>query len=173
MTTRTKPMQGSTPTDAQQDVIARRLAGGVVLETRKLPMEDRPIMTRSNLDRVLIVEDDKDLREALAEVISARGIEVSQESNGEAGLAAIERRAFALVITDVRLPGTSGIQLARDLARIAPGTRLVLMTAYPEWMMDRLEPPLSSLCILLKPFDIEEFADFVENVLAGMRPAKG
>src|SRR3954454_2112563 len=79
---------------------------------------------------VLIVEDEKVLRESLAELLGEEGYEVLQAADGKAAYDAVLQRAVDLVITDVRMPEMDGMQLLDHLQRVAPQTPVIVITAF-------------------------------------------
>jgi diguanylate cyclase (GGDEF)-like protein len=66
-------------------------------------------------DRILVVDDDDDIREDLAEFLTQHGYEVSTARDGLEAVAAVERSAPSLVISDVRMPRGDGLQLVQEL----------------------------------------------------------
>jgi len=81
-------------------------------------------------DRILIVDDDDALRESLQLVLSAEGYEVMGAPGAEAALRAVERSPFDVVLCDIRMPGTDGMELLPQLVRRLPGTTVIMMSAY-------------------------------------------
>ena len=65
--------------------------------------------------RVLLVDDEKELVEALAERLGIRGIEARWETTGDAALKRIVEEEFDLVVLDVKIPGMSGIDLQKKM----------------------------------------------------------
>ncbi len=80
--------------------------------------------------RVLLVEDDEDNRELMAEVLEAAGCEVTTAATGAAGLAALRALPVDVVITDVGMPGMGGLELARAVKGIAPTVPVVVVTGW-------------------------------------------
>jgi two-component system response regulator AtoC len=81
-------------------------------------------------ERILIVDDDEALRESLALVLSAEGYEVSSAPDGAAALALVTEATFEVVLCDLRMPGMDGMELIPQLARRAPATTILMMSAY-------------------------------------------
>jgi DNA-binding NtrC family response regulator len=79
---------------------------------------------------VLIVEDDDAIRSALSEALVDLGDEVVAEPSAEAGLRAVERAQFDVVVTDFKLPGMDGIELCERLTGDLPNLPVVVMTAF-------------------------------------------
>lgn len=82
---------------------------------------------------VAIVDDDAIVRSALASYLQAGGFEVvHQATNGEEALSAILRRPVDVVIMDVRMPKMDGIRATAELRRLAPRTKILIITSFDE-----------------------------------------
>jgi two-component system response regulator FlrC len=79
---------------------------------------------------LLIVEDDRDLRDAICITLELAGYAVVPAADGGEALAALERGRFGLVISDIQMQPLDGLVLLREVKRIHPGVPVVLMTAY-------------------------------------------
>ena len=79
--------------------------------------------------RVLLVEDDEDNRELMAEVLEGAGYQVLTAANGAAGLRTLAEHSVDVVVTDVGMPGMGGLEVARAAKEIAPGVPVVVVTA--------------------------------------------
>jgi DNA-binding NtrC family response regulator len=79
---------------------------------------------------ILVVDDDEMMRSFFAAVLKEEGYTVETAGRGEAGLEALNRSDFDLVLTDLRMPDISGLDLLREGRRVRPGTRWVIVTAY-------------------------------------------
>ena len=82
--------------------------------------------------RVLVVDDEPKITLTLAASLEKLGDEfvVDRAHSFDEAFSRVQRRRYALVITDHRLPGLSGLDLARAVQQISPATQIVLMTAY-------------------------------------------
>ncbi|MGA7237889.1 MAG: sigma-54 dependent transcriptional regulator [Bryobacteraceae bacterium] len=80
--------------------------------------------------RILIVEDDGGLRQVIHIQLEREGYEISSVSSAEEGLAVLEKSPHHLVITDLGLPGMSGIDLLKRIRVEYPETAIILMTAF-------------------------------------------
>jgi DNA-binding NtrC family response regulator len=90
-------------------------------------------MAERQTARILVVEDDAALRRALARALRDAWDEVHEASSGDAALALLRDGAvepFDVVLTDVRLPGASGLEVLRAARERDPGTSVVMLTAY-------------------------------------------
>jgi PAS domain S-box-containing protein len=89
---------------------------------------------------ILIVDDEPELLTALGAALSAMGHGVTLAHDSATALAHIERRDFDILLTDVVMPGTSGLELAAAAAREQPDLPIVLMTGYGMWSDDEAPP---------------------------------
>jgi hypothetical protein len=98
---------------------------------------------------VLVVEDFDQLRSVVAAMLSTAGYRVLVAASADQALARAAEHSgpIDVLLSDVVMPGRSGIELAREIAALSPETRVLLMSGH----MDRL--PDSGLPVLLKPFD--------------------
>jgi DNA-binding NtrC family response regulator len=104
--------------------------------------------------RVLIVEDDPDFLESLAEMLRRQGYSVRSAGDGAAGLGQV--READVLITDVRLPGLSGLELLARGRERNPSLQVIVMTGYGS-IQDAVEAMRRGACnYLVKPFESEE-----------------
>jgi len=80
--------------------------------------------------RLLLVDDDRAMRELLASLFSEVGHLVTEATSAEEAIANLEDEEFDVVLSDIRMPGRSGIEMVADVKRLRPGTPVVLMTAF-------------------------------------------
>ena len=111
---------------------------------------------------ILYVEDNEDLRESVHMAMEGPGREVLSCASGEEALVLAQARSIDVVITDVGLPGMSGMELARMLVTDQPARRLVLCSGYD--MRDQLTALGPNVHALVKPFDL----DALDAVLAAL-----
>ncbi len=116
-------------------------------------------------ERILIVEDEDTLRESLCRVFEREGYEVAEVSNAEAALEHFDEAAFDLVITDIILPGISGIELIKRIKEAAPDQAAIVMTAYAsmETAVETLRA--GAYDYIVKPIIHEEIKQTVRNAL--------
>jgi two-component system response regulator AtoC len=79
---------------------------------------------------VLIVDDDRAMRELLASLFLEHGYAVEAEPSADGALARLGERDFDVVLSDIRMPGKSGIEMVAEVKRLRPGTPVILMTAF-------------------------------------------
>jgi DNA-binding NtrC family response regulator len=114
--------------------------------------------------RVLVVEDDLELAQALVEVLTEEGHAVSHAEDATRALALLEGDAFDLVLTDLRLPDSQGAGLLSRAKRAAPNAHVVLMTAFAEVHEAVTALKQGAVDYLLKPFDNGELLKCVRRI---------
>jgi CheY-like chemotaxis protein len=82
--------------------------------------------------RVLLVEDDDDNRDLMAEVLEAAGFAVSTAASGAEALASLDTAAVDVILTDVGMPGMGGLEVARAAKARRPGIAVAVVTGWAE-----------------------------------------
>jgi two-component system response regulator PilR (NtrC family) len=81
-------------------------------------------------EAILVADDEPGVRESLAEVLRDAGYDVEVAADGNAALAALETRDFAVILTDLRMPGADGLAVLRRAREVSPQTLVLVMTAH-------------------------------------------
>ena len=124
---------------------------------------------KANTDaqRILIVEDEPRVADALSRMLTMPqngGHQVVACDTGEAALAKLRAEQFDLVITDLRMPGISGLELLDRTRHISPNTRSVLITAFGSTEVEYQARQLAN-AYLTKPFSLQSFIQAVQQAL--------
>jgi CheY-like chemotaxis protein len=117
---------------------------------------------------ILIVDDEPAVRRAVAALLNEVGYRLFEASHGGEALQVLVQHPgrVDLVLTDVRMPGTDGSQLARILAERWPGIRVLYMSGQPGDVLDGFDLPAAGLPLLEKPFSREELLSRIADALA-------
>jgi CheY-like chemotaxis protein len=118
----------------------------------------------SERSRILVVDDDDDVRQIAAALLEEIGYEVASAESGEAALAMLKPGAFALMITDVAMPGMNGVQLARQVRTRDPKLPIVFASGYAD--LQTFGAELEHEQLLKKPFRITDVAARVGAALS-------
>jgi len=114
---------------------------------------------------ILIVDDEKNIRDHLATFIRGLGHEVESARDGAEALATAARRDFDVVFSDVRMAGMDGVALLRELRRRQSDLSVVLMTAYATVAQAVEVMRAGAYDYLVKPFSLDDVSALLDRVL--------
>jgi DNA-binding NtrC family response regulator len=119
--------------------------------------------------KILIIEDDPGIGLTLRRVLQAEQYEVVLETRGDQGLARARQEAFDVVVTDLKLPGLSGLDLVREVHAAKPRLPIILMTAFSTTETAIEATKGGAFDYLVKPFELPEFLAIVGKAAANSR----
>ena len=117
------------------------------------------------LGRILVVDDDSDIRQLSTEVLIHSGYEVDAAADGAAAWEALQSKTFNLLITDHNMPKLTGVELVRKLRSARMALPVILATGILPTQEFTRCPWLQPDATLLKPYTFEEMLRTVKNVL--------
>ncbi|WP_456474133.1 response regulator [Candidatus Pyrohabitans sp.] len=115
--------------------------------------------------RILIVDDDPQICETLAEILSDEGFEVEYVLSGEEALQRIDSRYYDVVITDLLLPKIDGMEILTHVRRVKPKMQVIMITAFAtiENAVEAMKRGANDY--IAKPFKINEIQSAIKRVL--------
>lgn len=119
--------------------------------------------------RILVVDDEPDMRMALGNVLTRAGHAVAEAGDGQAALEHLAREGADVMLLDMRLPGMDGPQILRALRERDKKTPVIMVTGYGSVESAVEVMRLGASHYLSKPFSNQELVETVERVLAGGR----
>jgi len=118
--------------------------------------------------KVLVVDDDKESRELLSEVLTTNGYAVGLvESAGAAQALLDDDNDYGIVIADLRMPDGSGLELLRELRRQKSKREVILMSSFISGSERELALELGADALLEKPFRLSELLEVVAGLAKG------
>jgi CheY-like chemotaxis protein len=120
---------------------------------------------RTKSFRILVVDDEPYVCEAIKMVLELEGHEVATTDNGNAALTLHSKGPFDLVVTDYSMPGMKGDELAAALRARNPDQRILMVTAYVERLTSEGTPLQHVDDLVAKPFRLEDIRDAVRRVM--------
>lgn len=130
----------------------------------------RPVETGSPAAalRILVVEDDAFIRAATAHCLARLGYTVFEARDAASAMAVLNGREADVLLTDVGLPGQSGIELALHCRDRFPGIKVILATGYSRPLDGLAASRLSDAIILTKPYKIETLTNALRSLAPGL-----
>jgi DNA-binding NtrC family response regulator len=117
--------------------------------------------------RILLVEDRESLRRMLQRALAAEGYEVVTAADGESGMACLGEQSFDLVLTDLKLPLASGLEVLAASRAAQPELPVVVLTAYGTVRSAVEAMRLGAVDFLEKPVEIDELFALVASLVGG------
>jgi response regulator RpfG family c-di-GMP phosphodiesterase len=121
---------------------------------------------------LLVVDDEPQIRELLAQALRREGYRVTTEADGRRALAVVQAEEVQVLLTDLRMPGITGLDLIRSAKQIRPDLGSVLLTAYASTETAVQALRFGADDYLPKPFRLEDLRAVVGRVLAARRMAR-
>lgn len=118
-----------------------------------------------SMDRVIVVDDNKDLGMLTSEILVEKGFRVNIAFDGETALKRIKQEPYDVMILDYRLPGISGLTVLEKTHRIRPNLRTIMISAFGDDSTRARAKELGAYVFLDKPFDIDGLVKVVKKAL--------
>lgn len=121
------------------------------------------VVTEATPFTVLVVDDEKDIRDSLAELLDTAlpDIHVRTAADGEQGLEVLGAGDVDLVITDYRMPRMDGLEMLQEARRLHHDVDSIMLTAYPDPRLAQRAYEVGVALIIAKPFDMDYLIDVV------------
>ena len=119
--------------------------------------------------RILVVDDNADLRSTIQALLQADGFDVAVAGDGQAALASHQSRPADVVITDLFMPDKDGIETIVELRKLSPGLKIVAISGWTSTQGSdylRVAREIGAAVTLQKPFDPQELSRVVRQLAA-------
>ena len=116
--------------------------------------------------RIMIIEDDEEMRSLLKDFFEEEGFETDSVSNGVDALRMFSKDHFDLVITDIRMPGLTGLDILPRIRRLKPGTPVIVMTAYGGDDVRRKSLERGATTYLEKPIQMSKLRTVIREMVS-------
>lgn len=117
-------------------------------------------------DRVLLVDDEVEFVQTLAERMRVRGLEVQIATSGSEAIAKVTGDAFDAIVLDLAMPGMDGIETLRHLREVDPNLQIMLLTGQGTVQAAVEAAKLGAMDVFEKPTDVEILMDKIKEARA-------
>ena len=121
------------------------------------------------MSKVLLIEDEPSLAAALQRVLEVEGYEVVTTTDAQHGLDAAREGDFQVIVTDLKMPGISGLEIVKSLHETRPQLPVILMTGFHTTEAAIEAMKLGAYDYILKPPDQEEFVALIGKAATNSR----
>jgi two-component system, cell cycle response regulator CpdR len=116
--------------------------------------------------KILLAEDDTDMRRFLVKALQNAGFEVTSYDNGLSAYQRLREEPFALLLTDIVMPEMDGIELARRASEIDPDIKIMFITGFAAVALNPDSTAPKTAKVLSKPVHLRELVSEVNKLLA-------
>jgi two-component system cell cycle response regulator CpdR len=116
--------------------------------------------------KILLAEDDNDMRRFLAKALGNAGYDVSSFDNGASAYNRLREEPFELLLTDIVMPEMDGIELARRATELDPDIKVMFITGFAAVALNPDNQAPRDAKVLSKPFHLKDLVNEVEKLLA-------
>jgi len=116
--------------------------------------------------KILLAEDDEDLRRFLVNALERAGHKVTSFAEGASAFEEIKQDSFDLLLTDIVMPEMDGIELARRAAELDPGLKIMFITGFAAVALNPDSNAPKDAKVLSKPFHLRDLVDEVNRLMA-------
>lgn len=118
------------------------------------------------MPKILLAEDDNDMRRFLVKALQNAGYEVISYDNGLGAYRRLREEPFELLLTDIVMPEMDGIELARRAAELDPDIKIMFITGFAAVALNADSNAPKDAKVLSKPFHLRDLVDQVQKMLA-------
>jgi two-component system cell cycle response regulator CpdR len=118
------------------------------------------------LPKILLAEDDNDMRRFLVKALETAGYEVTDYDNGMSAYRRLREEPFELLLTDIVMPEMDGIELARRAAELDPDIKIMFITGFAAVALNPDSQAPKDAKVLSKPFHLRDLVNEVQKMLA-------
>lgn len=110
--------------------------------------------------QILVVDDDRRMTQTLVDILNTKGFSVEAANSGDEALERLQAQSFDCLLTDIKMPGITGVELSRRAREIQPGLPVILMTAYAAKEQTDLALEEGAIDVVDKPIDLNHLLGF-------------
>ena len=116
--------------------------------------------------KILLAEDDNDMRRFLVKALETAGFEVTDYDNGLSAYRRLREEPFELLLTDIVMPEMDGIELARRASELDPDMKIMFITGFAAVALNPDSQAPKDAKVLSKPFHLRDLVNEVQKMLA-------
>jgi two-component system cell cycle response regulator CpdR len=116
--------------------------------------------------KILLAEDDNDMRRFLVKALENAGYQVAHYDNGASAYDRLREEPFSLLLTDIVMPEMDGIELARRATELDPDLKVMFITGFAAVALNPDSKAPKDAKVLSKPFHLRDLVDEVNKMLA-------
>src|SRR4030043_1093827 len=133
---------------------------------RKIKVRDEVVTMETGKKRILIIEDDEEMRPLLKESLNEERYETDSVDNGSEAYRRLVSELFDLIITDIRMPGLTGLDILPGVRRLQPEAPIIVITAFGREGAHHKVFERGATAYLEKPIHLKNLRDLVQKMVS-------
>jgi DNA-binding NtrC family response regulator len=121
------------------------------------------------MKRILIIEDDEEMRSLLRDFFLEEGFEPDSVDNGSEAFRRLAKEHFDLIITDVRMPGLTGLDILPGVKKLQPEVPIIVITAFGSEDVQRRVYERGGTVYLEKPIHFDQLKELIDQMIPPQR----
>ncbi len=117
------------------------------------------------IQNILVVDDEDEARLGLSKLLSIKGYNVFTAANGIEALEVLRNNSASIIITDIKMPGMDGLTFLREIKKLLPGVKVVIVTGYGEVETYLEAMNLGAIEFLHKPIEFNALFKVIKKVI--------
>ncbi len=118
------------------------------------------------MTRILVIEDDEEMGALLRDFLSEEGVEADSAGNGSEAFRKLVKVSFDLVITDIHMPGLTGLEILPGIRKLQPEASILVITAFGSEDLRRKSFDRGATAYLEKPIPMDRLKMLIEEMLS-------
>ena len=123
-------------------------------------------MDNNNKKRILVIEDDEEMRALLRDVIEEEGYKTDSVNNGSEAFRKLVKESFDLIITDIRMPGLTGLDILPGMKKLQPEAPVIVITAFGSEEVQRKAFEKGANAYLEKPIHLQKLRRLIHDMVS-------
>jgi DNA-binding NtrC family response regulator len=123
--------------------------------------------------RILIIEDDEEMRSLLKDFFEEEGLETDSVNNGSEAFRKLVKESFDLIITDIRMPGLTGLDILPGIKKLHPEAPIIVITAFGTEEVHRRAIERGATAYLEKPIHFHKLKTMIHEIISSQEKNKG
>jgi DNA-binding NtrC family response regulator len=140
---------------------------------KKIKARDEVILMETDKKRILIIEDDEEMRSMLREFLSEEGYDTDSIDSGSKAFVRLVRDTFDLIITDIRMPGLTGLDILPGVKKLQPDAPIIVITAFGSEEVCHKVFARGAEAYLEKPIHLEHLREIVQRMVSSKEKMAG
>jgi len=116
-------------------------------------------------NNILVVDDEEEARLGLSKLLTVKGYNVFTASNGVEALEILRNQPTSIIITDIKMPEMDGLTFLKEIKRLIPGVKVVIITGYGEVETYLEAMNLGAIEFLHKPIQFDDLVKVIKKVI--------